>query len=96
MLLAALLAPSIGILIIPNIIYRQLKQFFLGESSSGQPGSAAAGQSTDPCGGMSLKISTSVEPLGRIEGASRESLCVFGSSSPPFNVAKPALDGPRA
>ena len=60
MLLAALHAPSIGILIIPNIIYRQLKQFFLGESSSGQPGSAAAGQSTDPCGGMSLQISTSV------------------------------------
>jgi len=49
-----------------------------GESSSGQPGSAAAGQSTEPCGGMSLQISTSV------------------SSSPSFNAAKPALDGPRA
>jgi len=50
-----------------------------GDSSSGQFGSA--GQSADPCGGMTLKISTSTDLRGRIEGASRGSPCVFGSSS---------------
>ena len=51
----------------------------LGDSSSGQFGSA--GQSADPCGGMTLKISTSTDLRGKIEGASRGSPCVFGSSS---------------
>jgi len=52
-----------------------------GDSSSGQFGSA--GQSADPCGGMTLEISTSTDLRGRIEGASRRS-----------PVARPASDDP--
>jgi len=50
-----------------------------GDTSSGQFGSA--GQSADPCEGMTLKISTSTDLWGGIEGASREIPCAFGSSS---------------
>merc|ERR1719391_187022 len=48
-----------------------------GEFSSGQFGSAS--QSAEPCGGMTLKISTSTDLWGGIDSVSRGSPCVFGS-----------------